>query len=207
MADESSLKRPDMILVADYKERFIWFEGKNLLVPSLAAGIISILNRLNKLSNEPIFFYISGIGGDVLAFLKIANAIEKIKSPVIFVAFKLVRSGCFMITQCGKTCFAVAGTKLIFHRSIHSWSGDIYMSQKDYLTCLRNLMLIDAVQFMIFSKRGSPIKTLLGLFEQEAILSVEKAIGLNLVAGVYEKKDFYKHKRIAKKLIQKKYDL
>ena|SRR3989344_4141983 len=207
MASKSSGQKPELILVADYTERFIWLEGEKLLTFSLASGIISILNKLNKLSHEPIAFYISGPGGDVYAFLKIANAIEKLKSPVVFIAFDYVRSGCFMITQCGKACFGVAGTKFIFHRAVHSWSGEMYMTQKDYLSCLRELMLIDAIQFMTFTKRGSPVKTILNLFEQEAALSVEQAVGLNLAAGVYEKDYFNKYKKIAKKLAKKKYNL
>src|SRR3989344_4871331 len=206
MASKSSSQKPELILVADYVERFIWFEGEELITHSLASGIISILNKLNRISDQPITFFISGPGGDVYAFLKIAHAIEKLKSPVVFIAFDYVRSGCFMITQCGKACFGVAGTKFMFHRAVHSWSGEMYMSQKDYLRLLRELMLIDAIQFMAFTKRGSPVKTVLKLFEQEAALSVEQAVALNFAAGIYEKDYFNKYKKMARKLARKKYD-
>ena len=205
MVRKNSGRRPRIILVVDYKRRFVWFQGEDSFTPSLATGSIRILKKLNKLSRKPIIFYISGIGGDMYAFTKLAHAIEKIESPVAFVAFDFVRSGCFWITQCGDACSAVAGTKFMFHRAVHHRPSKTTMSQIDYFRGLNELMLVDAVQFWIFTRRGSPIKTVLKLFEQEATLSVKKAIKLNLVAVVYDKSDFNKHRKRTEKLAQRKY--
>jgi len=207
MAGKKIGERPEIILVADYGRRFIWYEGGNALTFSLAAGIIRILKKLNELSHKPIIFYISGVGGDAYAFIKIAHMIENIESPVMFVAFGSVRSGCFWITQCGNACFAVAGTKFMFHHAVvYCRSGKTNMSQKDFFDGLKQLMLIDAVQFWIFTRRGSPVKTILNLFKQEAIISVKKAVELKLVMDVYDKNDFNMDKKRAEELAREKYN-
>ena len=207
MSGKKSKAKPAVILVADYKRRFVWFDGKNSFTYSLAAGIIKILNKLDKISHKLIIFYIRGIGGDMYAFTKLAHAIEGLKSPVMFVAFDFVRSGCFWITQCGDTCSAIAGTKFTFHRAVNRWSGKTEMSQDDYLKGLSRLKLVDAVQFWMFTRQGSPIKTIAHLFEKEATISTKQAIKLKLITGLYSKDNFQKHKKRAEKLAQKKYNL
>ena len=207
MAGKKIGERPKIILVADYEGRFIWYEGGNAITFSLAVGIIRILKKLNELSHKPITFYISGVGGDAYAFIKLAHMIEKIESPVTFVAFGSVCSGCFWITQCGNACFAVASAKFMFHRAVvYCRSGKTNMSQRDFFDGLKQLMLIDAVQFWIFTRRGSPVKTILKLFEREATISVQKAIELNLVSEVYDNNDFDKDKKRAEELAREKYN-
>lgn len=205
MTGKGIWKRPKIILVADYKRRFIWLEGERPLTSSLAEGVVKILNKLNKISHKPVIFYIKGVGGDMYAFTKIAHMIENLESPVAFVAFDFVRSGCFWITQCGDACSAVAGTKFTFHHAVHHWSGKTEMSQDDYLKGFDRLKLIDAVQFWLFTRRGSPVKAILRLFEREATIFVKEAIKLKLVVGVYNKDSFERDKKWAEKIARVKY--
>ena len=205
MTDGNVIARPGTILVVDYERRFIWFEEGRGFTSSVAEGVIRILDKLNKISHEPIIFYIQGIGGDAYAFMKLAHVIGKLESKVVFVAFDFVKSGCFWITQCGSMCLAVAGTKFIFHRAMHYLSRNTEMTQKNYLKGYDQLKLLDAMQFWIFTLKGTPVSTISRLFEREATISVEKAIKLKLVADIYGEDDFRRDRERADELARGKY--
>ncbi|PIR42118.1 MAG: hypothetical protein COV30_00255 [Candidatus Yanofskybacteria bacterium CG10_big_fil_rev_8_21_14_0_10_37_15] len=197
--------RPELILVTDYKERFIWFECGRSFTHSLAEGIIKILNKLDKDSCQPIIFYIKGIGGDFYAFVKLAHAIERLKSSVVFIAFDFVKSGCFLITQSGKKCLAMADTKFTFHQAVDFLPKNEIMSQKKYLEGYSRLKQVDSLQFWIFTRKGTPVRLISDLFEQEATISTQEAIKLGLVENVYDEIDFRKDKKRAEEMARVKY--
>ena len=193
------------ILIADYERRFIWFDVRESLNSSLAAGFVKLLKKLDGLSDKPITIYIRGVGGDFYAFMRMAHVIEDIKSNVAFVSFDLVRSGCFWITQFGNEHYALNGTRFTFHRAAESLNKGKKMSQEEYLRGFSRLKLIDGMQLWFFTRRGTPISEIIRLLEMDATITVDDALRLKLVSGTYDNANFNIDKELVQKLVAAKY--
>lgn len=191
---------PSDIPKADYGQRQIWLDGR---VSARTAFVFeSILKKMNSLGNDTIRFFICGEGGDFYACLKILNLIKFSTSKFVIVAFTKVRSGCFLITQaenCEKR-LAVPGTKFIFHHAVDNYSRiackNVEMDQHYYEERKNRLQVVDAMQLLLFTQRGRPVKKILELFNRQAQLNVKIADELNLIDGIFDKGEFDKYRRI-----------
>jgi hypothetical protein len=194
----------NVLFACNRAERFIWIElSKGApITPSIAERFRRALERLNRESSAPVFVYLSGRGGgDFYACLKMAHAVESSASPVIVVAFKMLRSGCFFLTQVARECYAVAGAKFQFHHAtdyfVKGRSDSWGMSQRTYWQKMETLRLIDAVQLLLLTRRARPISTIVRLFEREDVLNVSRARALRLVDGLYNGKEFVRIRALA----------
>lgn len=180
-------------------KRVIWLEGN---IDNRAAFIIeTIINKLNKASHDPILLFITGKGGDFYAVLKIMKMIENSPSKFIIIAFKEVLSGSFLLTQAKNAeSLAVPGTKFIFHNAVRVFEKEqlpkrFLMAQKELTEEAKKLAVVDAIQLLIFSERGRPIKKIFDLFHNEAEIDIKKALELKLVDGILNKRDFLRFSR------------
>lgn len=176
--------------------RVIWLEGS---IDNRVAFIIETMtSKLNKTNRDPILLFVSGKGGDFYAVLKIMKTIERSPSKFVIIAFKEVFSGSFLLTQAKNTeSLVVPGTKLIFHNAVRVFEKDklskrFLMNQKDLTDEAKKLSVIDAMQLMIFSEKGRPIKEIFELFHSEAEIDAERALKLKLMDGILNKEDFEK---------------
>lgn len=181
-----------------YKDRIIWFRGK---ISSRTAFVFnSILGKLNSLNHGDIIFLICGEGGDFYACLKILHLINFSPSRFVVIAFEKVRSGCFFLTQADgcRVRMAVSNTKFIFHQAVDIYLRQdlkkVELSQKYYEESRNRLQQIDAVQLLLFSKRGRPVSKIFDLFNREARLETRLALKLNLIDRVVSREQFLQYK-------------
>jgi ATP-dependent protease ClpP protease subunit len=186
------------IVMADYSNRYIMINlprGRGAIHEGTAEGVERVLEKMNRLSNTMIRFFLHGHdGGDFYACLKIAQAIAYSTSPVTMVPFIRVRSGAFWLTQAGERCIAVPGTRFIFHHATDYFAAQNLrnrkLSQKDYAQRVEELIRIDAMQLLFFTKRGRPIRRIFELFGREASMSISEVRRLGLVQGLFDRADF-----------------
>ena len=191
------------VLVSDIDARFIWFEGE--IFPGTAKIFARLLSKMNS-SPEfgPIFFYIKGIGGDYAVTMEMAKCIERSPDPVCTVAHGYVGSGCFILTQAGQKRLAMDGTKFTFHpAAIGIRKGLENLEQNEIHKLLNWAKVTNAVQLSWFLRRGEPAATICELFQGGAVIGLRKAIKLKLIDAYYKKSDFYKDRRIARRLIKR----
>lgn len=199
------------ILLCNYEDRTIWLEGE--ITDRVARNFKKYLEKMNKSGSGPIVFYISGAGGDIFLCLDMIYAVRKSGSPVASVAHGQVNSASFLLTQSGHTRLALPGTKFGFHRvvsrGIPPSAKESSMSVRYHLEAISQLSLADALQLVIFLRRGRPVKQVFTLFKDEAILSVAQAIKLGLMDYYFKESDFEKDKkkfknmyRVAKNLLK-----
>lgn len=199
------MRREKSILVADYKNRIIWFDGS--ITQKTASKFGDILNKLNRIKVAPIIFYVRGPGGDPWSTFAMINDVNNSPSPVGCVAHEYVASGCFTLTQAGVWRAALSGTKFVFHSAggfSYACKKDIEQTQKDISDWLERLMLVDFVQFFWFSLRGRPVQMIQEMLKSNAVLSVPRAIKLHLIDSYYNRNDFLEDRRVIRKLIKDK---
>jgi len=192
------------VLVSDIDARFIWFEG--LITPKTAVDFGRMLAKINRSSSEstPIYFYIKGVGGEINSTIAMAQYIEGSPSPVCVVAHGLVASGCFLLTQAGKSRLAMAGTKFKFHPAAMGLNKKIkFIEQRELYHVLDKAKISNAVQLSWFLRKGKPADVICRLFADVAVMGLPKAIRLNLVDHYFKEADFYKDRRIARRLIKR----
>ncbi len=207
---EASVMRK-MLFACDCTERFIWLDlpGKLTITAAIAERFCRALARLNQQGAGPVFVYLSGRGGgDFYACLKMIHAIEASNAPVFVVAFGVLRSGTFLITQAARACYAVADTRLQFHHATDFYMkgrSDAWgMSQTGYWRKMELLRLIDATQVFIFTRRGRPVSSVFRAFEREEKLTVRRALALHLVDSTYCRKEFVHMRALARAHATKK---
>lgn len=188
------------VLLVDYKNRFIWFDGE--INARIAKRFTRILRNLNRLKCSMIVFYIRGIGGDFHPALDMMNAITDSDSPVAIVAHDFVNSGCFLITQAGHHRLALAGTKFGFHRSVFHFKQGINLGRHELLEFIEKARVLDAIQLGWFSRKARSTKEVFDLLDDEATISLKKAKDLGLMDDYYKKEDFLKDKRIVSKMLR-----
>ena len=193
-----------MLFACDRTERFIWLELPNgiPITPPIAERFCRALARLNQETSSPVFIYLSGRGGgDFFACLKMVHAIEASASPVYAVAFGMLRSGSFFITQASRACYTITGARFQFHHAtdffVKGRKDEWGMSQRTYWRKMEMLRLIDAMQVLLFTRRGRSIGAVVRAFEREEKLTVKKARALHLVDGAYSRKEFAKMRALA----------
>jgi len=196
----------ESVLVASYKERFIWLDGE--INPRVAYRFKRMLAKLNKLKTSPIIFYVRGPGGNPHSTFFMMSEIVASSGPVAVVAHGLVNSGSFTITQAGAHRLALPGTKFTFHPAEgyfkENSKGLVRLGQDQFTESLRRLMLIDAIQLSWFFKKGRPTKVIFDLFRAETTLSLPQARKLHIIDDYYNRKEFLRDRRIARKLIKAK---
>jgi ATP-dependent protease ClpP protease subunit len=183
------------------ERRVMWLQGT--ITNQTAFAFESVLKKLNRDNHKDLTLFISGEGGDFYACLKIIHLINSSPSKFVIIAFDKVRSGCFFLTQAEKCKkrLAVPGTKFVFHHAVDTYvksklAKAIVMSQFDYEAGRRKLQAIDAVQVLLFSQKGKPIKRIFELFEKEAALSVRTALNLGLIDGTFSGTNFLRCKEL-----------
>lgn len=199
----------EAVPVPNYQERFIWLDlDKGRFHSRLELGVESILKKMDSKNNKPITFYISGLGGDFYAFLKLHHFIISMRSPVIFAPFKRVKSGCFYITQSGRSCVSLPGARFEFHHAVDQYLTEdtkrVIMSQLDYAIRIDKLKLVDAVQILLFTQRGRPISKIADLFAREARIGVTMARQLGLVDGIFDCQQFQHDKKFVENYLKKR---
>lgn len=193
------------ILVADYENRVIWFDGS--ITEKTAFRFSKILAKLNKLKREPIVFYIRGPGGDPWSAFSMINDIYNSLSPVGCVAHGYVASGCFTLTQAGMWSAALSGTKFSFHSAegvFCASKNDQQITQEELTDWVERLRLIDFLQFFWFSMRGRPVGKIREMLKLSKALSLAMAKKLKLIDGYFSKADFLEDRKGIRKIIRKR---
>ncbi len=149
-----------------------------------ASAFARALKRIcQKDESAPIGVFVSGEGGDIFACLQIYQLIHRSKTPIFTVARKKVSSGAFYIIQGGIKRFALKNTRLKFHNTVKSYES-VTMNAKDLRIYCEMLTRMDAMQILIFSERGRPIKKIDQLFQAEATLTAQEAKKLKLIDAI-----------------------
>lgn len=191
------------VLVASYKERFIWLDG--VITRRTATVFRKMLTRLNRHKPAPIFLYIKGTGGDYYSTILMARYVERSLSPICIVAHGFVVSGCFLLTQASRYRLAMAGTKFRFHpAALMLREGVKFIEQQEILDMLGRAKVCNAVQLSWFLRKGQPADQICRLFNNEALISLPKAIKLKLMDSYFKKEDFLKDRRIVRRLLRAK---
>lgn len=193
------------ILVADYKNRVVWFDGT--ITQKMASRFGNILKKLDKIKVAPIVLYIRGPGGDPWATLSMINDVFNSSSPVGCVAHGYVASGCFTLIQAGILRAALPGTKFVFHSAeglSYASKKDTQQTQKQISDWLERLKLVDFIQFFWLSLRGRPVQMIHEMLKANMVLSLPRAIKLHLIDKYFDKEDFLVDKRRIRKLVKAK---
>lgn len=198
------MSKEKSILVADYQNRVIWFDGS--ITQKTARRFSKILAKLNKLKKDPIVFYIRGLGGNPWATFSMINDIHNSPSPVGCVAHGHVASGCFTLTQPGTWRAALPGTKFFFHSAVtvsYPSKKNRELTQSELNTCLDKLRLADWIQFFWFSMRGRPVEMIQDMLKSNKSLSLPKAKKFKLMDISFKKSDFLKDRKSIRKILRK----
>ena len=193
------------ILVADYKNRIIWFDGS--ITQKTASRFSKIVDRLNKLQIAPIVLYIRGPGGDPWSAFSMANDILISPSPIGCVAHDYAASGCFTLIQSGAWRAALPRTKFSFHSAegmSYAHKKDIQQTQKDLSDWVERLRFIDVIQFFWFSMKGRPVEAIQTMLKSSQALSVPQAKEFKLLDSYFKKSDFVKDQRRIREIISKR---
>jgi ATP-dependent protease ClpP protease subunit len=187
------------VLVCDYEHRVIWHDG--FITERTASRFEKILKRLNK-KLGPICFYIRGPGGDPPSTFKMMQLIMGSENPVACIAHDHVCSGCFTMTQAGEHRLALPGTRFVFHPSVIDVTDKVRFTQQALVDEVEKLRRTDGIQLMYFIRKGKPAGEIYELFDAEAVITVPRAIKLNLIDAYYKKEDFLPDRRRIRKLIK-----
>ncbi len=179
-------------VICDIEQRFIFLKGD--ILPITQTLIENSLKRLRDIdSKKEINFYITGTGGDSHASMRIHQFIRQANVGVNTICVDLVKSGSFLISQAGKKRFATKETDFGFHMAKDTRDGvgeamkECDLNAKKHLEMAHNLLLLDAMQLFILGERGRPFSEIKKLLSKNAVISVPKALELNLIDGVFPK--------------------
>ncbi|MDO8496537.1 MAG: ATP-dependent Clp protease proteolytic subunit [bacterium] len=198
------MSKEKSILVADYKNRIIWFDGS--ITQKTASRFSKIVDRLNKLEVAPIVLYIRGPGGDPWSAFSMINDVFNSPSPIGCVAHGCVASGCFTLTQAGLWRAALPGTRFVFHSAegmFRAHKKDIQMTQQELSDWAERLKLADFVQFFWFSMRGRPVWIIEEMLKSSKVLSLPQAKKLRLVDSYFKNTDFLQDEKKIREIIRK----
>lgn len=165
----------------NHAERCIYICGE--ITAITATNFEKHLSALAKEKSDPITVFLESPGGDVFACLKIYQLIMNLrekKAPVHTAGFGAVESGAFFILQAGARRFATETTTFMFHRSARTYA-DERMNSSKLAEEANSLARIDAMQLLIYAKRGRPIRKIEELFSRDATITARQAQKLKLV--------------------------
>lgn len=161
-------------------KRWIYLNGD--IAAITATNFAKCLAALVKESNEPIVVFLNSHGGDVFACLKIYHTIAALRDKKILVhtvGVNHVESGAFFILQAGARRCALQTTTFMFHRAVRHYTAS--MNTADLMAEFEDLAIIDSAQFVIYTKRGRPIREIKELFSRDATITAKQARALKLV--------------------------
>lgn len=181
-------------VVCDIKKRFIFLNGDIRFITFTI--IENAIKRLRSHdSKKPINFFITTEGGDFYASFQICQLLRRTPIIINTIAVDFANSGGFLILQAGNKRFSTKETTIGFHRAKET-HGSIEALFKEnnndvnsevLLSRVRELMMIDAQQLLIFGERGRPITKIKELFSKNAEISAKQALELNLIDGILPK--------------------
>ncbi|PJE51284.1 MAG: hypothetical protein COV29_00815 [Candidatus Yanofskybacteria bacterium CG10_big_fil_rev_8_21_14_0_10_36_16] len=183
------------VLAYSIDKRMIWMDIRNSITNRTAFSFGQILKALNRKSNRDIKFFITGVGGDFFAALKMIGLIKSSQSKVTIVAHKFVRSACFTMTQAENTkeVLATKDTEFMFHRAIGSTKTNgkkfLRFNRTDHFAMMEWLGLMDGLQAALFINRGTPISKIMGLFYEDATISFQECKQLKLIDGCFDEEE------------------
>jgi len=82
--------------------------------------------------------------------------------------------------------------------------GVKFIEQQEILDMLGRAKVCNAVQLSWFLRKGQPADQICRLFNNEALISLPKAIKLKLMDSYFKKEDFLKDRRIVRRLLRAK---
>ena len=173
-------KLPKRNVRSDRAERRIHINGD--ITAATATNFEKQLRALAKKDSAPIVVFLNSRGGDFYACLKMYHLIMNLRekqTPVYTAGVDVVQSGAFFILQAGTRRFATKTTTFIFHRAVRQYT--LSMNTEQLTEEFQDLVIIDAAQLLIYTKRGHPIRKIKELFSQDARVSAKEARKLGLV--------------------------
>lgn len=166
---------------ASRAKRWIYLQGE--ITAATATNFEKHLVAFAKEKSGPITVFLESSGGDTFACLKIYHLIMayREKNLLVHTAGRgAVKSGAFFILQAGARRFAAETATFMFHRSARTYK-DERMNSSDLAEEVNFLNKIDAMQLIIYTKRGRPIRKIEELFSRDATISARQAQKLKLV--------------------------
>jgi ATP-dependent protease ClpP protease subunit len=178
--------------IVSVPRRFIWLDG--YMTVDLSRRLRLALKRLEcNEKDEPIRFYIKSMGGDFGTAFEMIQTLEDSKCPIVFVPFSWVASSALLLTQAGRSIFALPGTRFNFHQVrtiVSKWKVGFAFTREDHEISLRELATCDALQVLMYMRRVS-FKEAWDYLSKEKQLSFAQAMKVGLIDGAYESTIFH----------------
>ncbi|MBI2048970.1 MAG: ATP-dependent Clp protease proteolytic subunit [Parcubacteria group bacterium] len=170
---------------ANRAKRWLYVQGE--ITPATATNFEKQLRALAKEGSAPIVVFLNSRGGDVYACLKMYHLIMNLRekqTPVYTAGVNIVQSGAFFILQAGTRRFAMETTTFMFHCAVRHYAES--MNTARLMEEFQDLAIIDAMQLVIYTKRGRPIRKVKELFSRDETLTAEQARALHLVDAIIQ---------------------
>ncbi|BBG66217.1 ATP-dependent Clp protease proteolytic subunit [Hydrogenimonas sp.] len=153
---------------------------------NLASTVVSQLLYLDKMSDEPIYIYISSPGGEVMAGFEIIDIMNLVKSPVHTVAMGMVASMASILLCNGEKRYILPNAQVMLHQPLGGVQGqasDIEITAKQILKIKSKLNEI------LSAKTGKSIKTIENVTDRDSYFDAREALDFGLVDEILDGRD------------------
>ena len=173
------------------RERWISIEGA--VTAADATNFEKQLAKLAERSRAPVVVFLNSRGGDALACLRmyfsITDLVEKKRVLIHTACAGVAQSGAFFILQAGARRFATKTATFRFHRVIRIYDGQ-QMNSVALAKELRELVIIDSIQLLLYTERGCPTRRFKALFKRDAHIDAQTALKLSLLDAIIPEGSF-----------------
>lgn len=176
------------IVKYDLKNRRIYLVGEVVRgMPRLVENAINLMQKKNPRAR--IGVYLSSRGGLYQESLEIYQIIWNSQARIDVIAVDKAFSGAFLILQAGVKRMTFPEAVMRFHKA--EGMPDLEntnLNAEGFFKMAIECTEIDAVQRIIFTVRGRPVRKVLQLFHKEAEITAGEAMRLRLIDQILDPK-------------------
>lgn len=174
------------------KHRRIYLVGEVVCGMSrLVENAINLMQKKNPRAR--IGVYLSSIGGLYPESLEIYQIIWNSQARIDVIAVDKAFSGAFLILQAGERRMAFPEATMRFHKAEGMPNlKNANLNAEGFFNMAVECIEIDAMQRLIFTVRGRPVRKVLQLFHNEAEITADDAKRLHLIDKILDPKKILK---------------